>query len=71
VTDTGGSPWDIGYLSGLTYTSFGDHDEWVAFAQKAGIPKSSDGTYELDLNGGVDWSKLRVIDPCVTQRTCR
>lgn len=71
IGDTGGSPWDVALESGSTYTSFGYRDPWVAFARAAGASRSSDGRYYLDLASGVDWARhLRVIDPCVSQRTC-
>ena len=71
VGDTGGSPWDLQFESGSTYTSFGYADRMVAFAQQAGIPRSSSGRYYFDLSSGVDWQRhLRVVDPCVAQRTC-
>ena len=63
VGDTGGSSWAIQPLSGSTYTSFGNTDPWVTFAQQAGVP-SSNGIYSFDLSGAVDWaSKLKVLTP--------
>jgi hypothetical protein len=70
VGDTGGSPWDVVIESGSTYTSFGYRDPWVALARSTGA-SSSDGRYYLDLAGGVDWGRhLRVLEPCVSRRTC-
>jgi hypothetical protein len=71
VGDTGGSPWDLELESGSTYTSFGYEDPAVAYARRAGIRPQPDGTYPFDVASGVDWrGRLRVIDPCVTERTC-
>lgn len=69
VGDTGGSPMDLQFESGRTYTSFGYEDEMVTFAREAGVT-SYNGVFIFDLNSGVDWSRLRVIDPCVTRGDC-
>jgi hypothetical protein len=70
VGDTGGSPWDLQFESGSTYTSFGFQDEMVAFARDQGLEPYRGVTY-FDLKSGVDWSEhLRVIAPCEAQRTC-
>jgi len=70
VGDTGGSPWDLEFESGSTYTSFGYPDPLVAYARRAGL-QPQDGRYLFDVASGIDWSaELRVIDPCVTERTC-
>jgi hypothetical protein len=67
---TGGTPWNIWFESGSTYTSFGRPDPMVAFARRAGVPRSS-GTYYFDWGSGVDWRRhLQVVDPCVAERTC-
>jgi hypothetical protein len=61
---TGGSPWEIWFESGSTYTSFGKVDPMVSFAKQAGIPRSSDGKYYFDWSSGVDWRRhLRVVEP--------
>ena len=73
VGDTGGSPWDLQFESGSTSTSFGRPDPIVTFAQGAvsqGQISVSSGRYYFDLNTGVDWSRLRVLDPCVAKGTC-
>ena len=72
VGDTGGTPWDLEFESGSTYTSFGYPDPTVAFARQQGLrPEREDGRYHFDVAKGIDWSRrLRVVDPCVTQRTC-
>jgi hypothetical protein len=71
VGDTGGSPWDVVLESGSTYTSFGRRDRWETLARAAGAERSASGRWRLDLAGGVDWARhLRVIDPCVTRRSC-
>ena len=68
---TGSTPWNIWFESGATYTSFGRQDPMVAFARRAGIPRSSDGTWYLDWASGIDWRRhLRVVDACVAERSC-
>ena len=71
VGDTGGSPWEIEFESGATYTSFGMPDPWVDYFDDQ-PDVSRDGKYRyLSLASDVDWKKyLRVVDPCVSQRTC-
>jgi hypothetical protein len=61
--------------SGTGYTSFGLPDPWVRFARANNIPSSHDSSidrtvYRFDLDSGVDWSRLRVIHPCVTAKDC-
>jgi hypothetical protein len=69
VGDTGSDPWGIEAESGRTYTSFGSPDPFLQFAIANGIPLSTN-QYRFDLSDGVDWSRLRVIDPCVAQGNC-
>jgi hypothetical protein len=71
VADTGGT-WGIIKESSLVTTSFGLKDRWVSFARSIGAPYwAADHRYVIDLRDGVDWARyLRVIDPCVTRRTC-
>lgn len=69
VGDTGGSPWDLQFESGRSYTSFGYEDPVVTFARQEGV-MSYNGMYIFQLNSGVDWSRLRVIAPCVTRGDC-
>ena len=71
VGDTGGDSWAVEYESGVQYTSQGQPDKWVELAKKWKLPFSqSSGSYAFILRDGVDWSKLRVVDPCVSARTC-
>ena len=37
VGDNGGSPWALQFESGDNYTSFGQQDPWIAYAQAQGI----------------------------------
>jgi hypothetical protein len=71
VTDTGGS-WGIVKESALVTTSFGLEDRWVSLARAVGAPYwTPDHRYAINVRDGVDWARyLRVIDPCVTERTC-
>jgi hypothetical protein len=56
----------LGFEGGPTYTSFGYPDQMAAFAASVGI-KSQGGTYYFDMASGVDWHRLRVIDPAVSR----
>jgi len=69
VGDTGGGSWGIKLESGSTFTSFGYPDPLVAFAQQNGWTPY-DKLWVGNLRDGVDWTRLRRIDLCVTQRTC-
>jgi hypothetical protein len=71
VADTGGT-WGIVKESALVTTSFGLEDRWVRFARSVGAPYwAPDHRYVINIRDGVDWARyLRVIDPCVTRRTC-
>jgi hypothetical protein len=71
VADTGGT-WGLVKESALVTTSFGLEDRWVRFAQSVGAPFwAPDHRYAINLRDGVDWARyLRVIDPCVTRRSC-
>ena len=71
VADTGGS-WGIIQVSALVTTSFGLDDRWVDLAEAVGAPYwAPDQRYAINVRDGVDWARyLRVIDPCVTERTC-
>ena len=71
VADTGGS-WRIIQESGLVTTSFGLDDRWVDLAEAVGAPYwAPDHRYAINVRDGVDWARyLRVIEPCVTERTC-
>lgn len=71
VADTGGS-WGIVKQSALVTTSFGLDDRWLSFAQAVSAPYwEPDHRYAINIRDGVDWGRyLRVIDPCVTERTC-
>jgi len=70
VGDTGGGSWGIQLESGSTFTSFGAADPMVDFAKANGWAPW-EGTWAGHLREGVDWRRyLRVIDPCVSKRTC-
>ena len=61
--------------SGSGYTSFGLADPWVTYAKKHRLPSSFDNNidrtvYEFDVDSGVDWTKLRAIDPCLAAKDC-
>ncbi|HEX8205538.1 MAG TPA: hypothetical protein VF587_05715 [Solirubrobacteraceae bacterium] len=67
-----GSSWAIATESGSTYTSFGHEDKWVSFAKSAGVEYyAPESVYVFKMRNDIDWrSRLRVVDPCVSARTC-
>jgi hypothetical protein len=71
VADTGGT-WGIIKVSGVVTTSFGLPDRWVQLARAVDAPFwAPDRRYAIHIRDGVDWARyLRVIDPCVAQRSC-
>ncbi len=72
VGDTmgGNSSWGVQAESGESFTSFGMEDPWDRLGAQVGAPAWKGG-YVFDVNSGVDWSRyLKVVDPCVSQRTC-
>ncbi|HEX2087540.1 MAG TPA: hypothetical protein VHF89_17785 [Solirubrobacteraceae bacterium] len=71
VGDTGGD-WGIKTESGLVYTAFGKADKFTELYKKWGANyHAPDDVYTLNLREGIDWkSRLRVVDPCVSQGTC-
>jgi hypothetical protein len=70
VGDTGGGGFNFQFQSGSTYTSFGRTDRLVDWASREPGVTAYQGKYIFDLAPGVDWSRLRVIEPCVAQGTC-
>ena len=72
VADTGGT-WAVIQVSGLVTLSFGLGDRWADLARSVGASYwAPDHRYVIDIRDGVDWRRrLRVIDPCVAERTCR
>jgi hypothetical protein len=72
-TTTGG--WTaMPFESEVGYYSFGLPRPFAQYAstRDAGDPDifQSGGTYYFNLASGVDWSRLRVLDPCVAQGSC-
>jgi List-Bact-rpt repeat protein len=69
VGDNGGSPWALQFESGDNYTSFGQPDPWIAYAQAQGIAPSYNSSigrnvYYFNFKNAVDWgSKLKVLEP--------
>jgi hypothetical protein len=62
VGDTGSGSWAIKMESGSTFTSFGVRDPLVAFAEANGWKRWS-GMRIGNLSDGIDWTRLRLIDP--------
>jgi hypothetical protein len=60
------------FESGTGYTALGVADPFKKYAQDHVGQEISEsgGIYYFNLRDGVDWSKLRVVDPCVAQKTC-
>jgi hypothetical protein len=61
--------------SGTSYTSFGIPDPWVRYAKRNELPSSFHDEiqrelYRFDVADSVDWTQLRVIDPCVSAGDC-
>jgi hypothetical protein len=65
----GGAAWGLQFESGSTYTSFGRPDPLAAFARRAGLGRWN-GMYVFNLQDGVDWSRLRLVAPCVSAGRC-
>ena len=65
----GSGSWGLQFESGSTYTSFGQPDRLAQFARAAGIP-TWNGMHVFNLQDGVDWTRLRLIAPCVSSGTC-
>ena len=71
VGDTGGQSWGLMIESGATYTSFGLPDPAAEFGATQSDVSAYNGKYYFPLDMGVDWAKrLKVVDPCVTEKTC-
>ena len=73
VGDTGGNEaLSFSFESGSTFTSFGLPDPVLIFARRISwAVRFSGGRYRFDLASDVPWrSRLRVVAPCVTARTC-
>ncbi len=68
-TDGGNAAWGIQGESGSGYTSFGAVDPWATFAQSIGA-SLWDGIRVLDMKSAVDWTRLRVVAPCVSDGSC-
>jgi hypothetical protein len=65
---SGGRSLAFHFESGNTYESFGTEDRMVTFAKAAGLSGWFDSdigktTYRMDMASGIDWSRLRVLDP--------
>lgn len=65
----GSGSWGLQFESGSTYTSFGRPDPLAAFARRAGVGRW-EGMYVFNLQDGVDWSRLRLVAPCVSAGRC-
>ena len=75
VGDTGASSdsvFEVALESGETYTSLGAPDLLGRFwASVDGSDAHRYANYRyFDIGSGVDWRRLRVVDPCVAVRAC-
>jgi hypothetical protein len=76
LSDSTSSPiGSVRFESGSSFTSMGLPDPFVMYAQEHDIPSYFDvnlarSVYLFDLQSDVDWTKVRVIDPCQLQWTC-
>jgi len=70
VGDTGGAGFNFQFESGSTYTSFGEGDRLLEWAKTQPGVTPYKGKYVFDLAAGVDWSRMRVVDPCVSRGGC-
>jgi hypothetical protein len=69
VVDTGGSEIHIALESDQGYRSLGHRPRMLDLFRR--FHARSSGAYRyLSLGPGVDWTRLRVVDPCFTQQTC-
>lgn len=68
-TNGGHAAWGLVAESGSSSTSFGLPDPWVSLAQGAGLQPFG-GMYAFDIASVVDWSRFRVLDPCVSKGSC-
>jgi hypothetical protein len=63
VGDTGGPGFGFQFESGTSYTSFGQKDPFVSYAQSNNLP-TWQGRYVYGMPGDVDWSRyLQVVAP--------
>jgi hypothetical protein len=61
--------------SGTSYTSLGLDDPWQEYGKRHDLPivldsSTDERVYAFQPETGIDWTRLRVIEPCVTERTC-
>lgn len=76
VSDTTGQPhWGLEYESPASFTSFGKRDPRIALARGLGsvsqdFNHNGETEYWLYFSPSIDWTKLRVIAPCVSRGSC-
>ena len=68
VVDTGGNSLGVRMESGMEYVTRGGTDPWRDLAVQYGYTEDpTDDVFYVDLATGVDWSRLRVIDPAYVE----
>ena len=70
IGDTGGGGFNFQFESGSSYTSFGEADRLVEWAKTQPGVSAYRGKYVFDVAKDVDWSRMRVIDPCAARAAC-
>jgi hypothetical protein len=64
--DNGGSAHSLDWESGIPSILETGQNKWTEWAQSVGIPGHTDGgrmVYAVDIQSGIDWSRLRVLAP--------
>jgi outer membrane biosynthesis protein TonB len=58
--------------TGSQYTTQGKANKWLELVARGGFSfwNGEGGVNVGDVSSGVDWHRLRVVDPCVSQGTC-
>ena len=69
-TNGGHAAWGVQVESGGGYTSFGEADPFSAIGLAAGLEPFDGGHLAFVIGSGVDWSRLRVVDACVSRGDC-
>jgi hypothetical protein len=71
VADSGGTTqWSFESEGGQGYMAFGLPDPWLDFMEHNGVTFDGGTTWFLNVRDGVNWSKLQVLEPCVSRGTC-
>ena len=69
-TNGGNAAWGLQVESGSSYTSFGYADPFAAIGAGRGATAVRRRQVRLRHLHGVDWTRFRVLDACVSQGNC-